>query len=492
MSDQKTGWSALLSGKSGIHSLTLAGGVALHAINVYIVVTILPSLVHDIGGEKYYSWAATIFVTASLIGASFAGKVLAHTGSRSAYIIAALIFALGTFGCGYAASMPVFLLARLVQGFGGGILLALTYSMVRIVFGRPLWPRAMGLISGMWGISSLLGPAIGGIFAEYDNWRTSFWLVGCLAVVFSIFAFAVLPRQSARKEKTNPLPFLQLALLTLLLLAISTGSAMESAWAKIAGLLIGFLLLLLLAFIDRCARYRILPRSSFSPGSVFFSIYVMMLILITVVNGAELFLPLFLQNLHGSGPLLAGYLASLMSIGWTCGSLSSAGINLRRLPPLIILSPLLCLAGLAVLLFLIPGKLITAGCFFLISIALLIIGTGSGIVWPHLLTCILRYASNEDTDLASASLTSVQLFGTALSAAIAGTVTNLAGLNNPGGIQGTAQAATILFVFLIMLLFASLPCVWHIARVVRNEEKIESCSRILSVFRRTVQKKHKG
>jgi len=201
MSEQQPGWSALLSGKSGIRSLTLAGGVALHAINVYIVVTILPSLVREIGGENYYSWAAAIYVTASLIGASLVGKVMGRIGPRSAYIVAAVIFALGTFGCGYAPSMPVFLLARLVQGFGGGLLLSLTYSMVRIVFVRPLWPRAMGLISGMWGVSTLLGPAIGGFFAEYDNWRASFWLVGCLSLVASA---AGIYRQARQTQDLAP------------------------------------------------------------------------------------------------------------------------------------------------------------------------------------------------------------------------------------------------------------------------------------------------
>jgi len=472
MSEQQTGWSALLSGKSGILSLTLAGGVALHAVNVYIVVTILPSLVRDIGGENYYSWAATVFITASLVGASIVSQVLTHIGPRLTYIIAALVFSLGTFGCGYAASMPVFLLARLVQGFGGGLLLSLTYSMVRIVFERPLWPRAMGLISGMWGISTLFGPAIGGIFAEYDLWRASFWLVGCLAVIFSIIAFAVLPRQTERTEKSdNSLPLLQLALLTALVLVISTGSAMEPTWAKIAGLLIGFLLLLLLALVDGQARHRILPQGSFSPKSIFFSIYIIILIQMTVVNGAELYLPLFLQNLHGLGPLLAGYLASLMSIGWTCGSVPSSGIDTRRLPYIIMLSPLLCLAGMVVLFFLIPGHMASAYFLTFISIALLIIGIGSGIIWPHLLTRILQYAHNEDADLASASLTSVQLFGAALSAALAGMVANLAGLNNPGGTEGAMRAATMLFVFFIALLIAGLPYTRRITRTVKDEER---------------------
>jgi len=195
----------------------------------------------------------------------------------------------------------------------------------------------------------------------------------------------------------------------------------------------------------------------------------MMLIIMTAVNGAELYMPLFLQNLHQVGPLVAGYLASLMSIGWTCGSLPSAGISARKLPYVLILSPLLCFCGTAVLFFMIPGTWSSGYFFSLITVALFIIGFGTGIIWPHLLTRILQYASHEDADLASASLTTIQLFGTALSAALAGTMTNLAGLTNPGGIVGTTHAATALFAFMIILLVCVVPLARRVICAIRQE-----------------------
>lgn len=469
MSETEPGWGALLSGKNGIRSLTLAGGVALHAINVYIVVTILPSLVKEIGGENYYSWAATIFVTASLIGASLMAGLLKRVGPRMAYVVAALIFALGTFGCGFAPSMPLFLVGRLVQGFGGGLLLSLSYGMVRIVFVRALWPRALGIISGMWGIATLLGPAIGGIFAEYDIWRVSFWLVGCLAILFTVLAFVVLPANNERNEKTKPIPVIQLGILTVLVLTISAGSAMDSTIGKIGGLVLGLLLLIVLAQVDRHAKNRLLPSGSFTPSSQLFSIYVLMLSLSVAVNGAELFLPLFLQVLHHLTPLPAGYLAALMSIGWTCGSLPSAGVSPRRLPSLMIGAPLLCLLGMVILLFLIPSERTSSAFLVVISVGLFIIGIGSGIIWPHLLSRVLQTASDDDADLASASLTSVQLFATALSAAFAGTITNLAGLHVPGGTSGTINAARALFLSLVIILLIGLPFTRRISKSIRQE-----------------------
>lgn len=116
----RTGWAALLSGWNGVRSLALAGGVVLHAINVYIATTILPSVVSDIGGIDYYAWNTTLFVAASILGSALSARLLTSAGPRSAYVIASLVFAIGTFICASAPSMPVMLAGRLIQGLGGG------------------------------------------------------------------------------------------------------------------------------------------------------------------------------------------------------------------------------------------------------------------------------------------------------------------------------------------------------------------------------------
>src|SRR5690625_7569107 len=115
------GWGELLSGTNLLRSLALSGGVTLHAVNLYIATTILPSVVRDIGGLDYYAWSTTVYVVASIVGAAVSAR----------------------------------LLGRFVQGLGGGMLVALPYAMVRIVFEPRLWSRGMAMISGMWGISSL-------------------------------------------------------------------------------------------------------------------------------------------------------------------------------------------------------------------------------------------------------------------------------------------------------------------------------------------------
>ncbi|MET3590092.1 MFS family permease [Bartonella silvatica] len=446
-------WSALLLGKNGIRFLTFAGGVLLYATNIYIVITILPSLMSDIGGEVYYSWVATIFITASLLGTSFATKILEKVGPRKAYVIAAVLFTVGSFMCSAASTMPLFLVGRFIQGFGGGSLLSLSYSMVRIIFTAPLWSRALSVISGMWGISTLLGPAIGGISVHYGVWRLSFLVIGLLAIIFSFIALKILPKENENNFPTAPLPLAQLSTLILLISIISTGGAINSTSAKICGLIIGLSFLFILAKIESSTLYPMLPRHSFSFSSEFFPVYALMLIMTITVYSIELYLPLFLQELHKLPPLIAGYMAALMSLGWTCGALSSASVSTKKICRITIYSPILNLLGISILLWLIPTKMPTSAHIFIICITLFSIGISAGIAWPHLLTRILRCANDEDALRASESLTSVQLFSAALSATLAGTITNLFGLFNPGGILGMISAAKALLIVLISLLF---------------------------------------
>ncbi|MBB5072947.1 MFS family permease [Bartonella callosciuri] len=450
---EKQSWSALLLGRNGVRFLTFTGGVILHATNVYIVVTILPSLMSDIGGELYYSWVATVFITASLLGTSFATKILEKIGPRKAYAVSALFFTVGTFMCSSASTMPSFLIGRFIQGFGSGSLLSLSYSMIRIVFSPSVWSHALSVISGMWGISTLLGPAIGGISVHYGVWRASFLVLGALAIIFLLIALKVLPKENENYIPTSPLPLVQLFTLILLIFIISAGGAMDSTVAKICGLVIGLSLLLVLAKIESSTLHPMLPRNSFSLSSELFPVYTLILTMTIVVYSIELYFPLFLQELHGQAPLIAGYMATLMSLGWTCGALSSAGISTKKVRRIIVYSPILNLLGISILLWFIPTKASTSEHIFIICFSLFAIGISAGIAWPHLLTRILQCANNEDALRASESLTSVQLFSAALSATLSGTITNLAGLFNPGGIVDIISAAKALVAALIGLLF---------------------------------------
>src|SRR5690554_8024341 len=111
-------WAELRSGVNLIRSLALSGGVALHAVNLYIATTILPSVVRDIGGIDYYAWNTSVYVVASIVAAALSARALAHLGPKAAYGVAGGVFALGAVVCATAGSMPWMLVGRLIQGLG--------------------------------------------------------------------------------------------------------------------------------------------------------------------------------------------------------------------------------------------------------------------------------------------------------------------------------------------------------------------------------------
>lgn len=440
------GWRALLSGANGMRSLALAGGVALHAINIYIATTILPSVVRDIGGLEYYAWNTTLFMAASIVGAPLSANVLGRFGPRAAYLVALVVFCAGTLACASAQTMPWMLAGRTAQGFGGGILFALSYALIRVVFDARLWSRAMAMVSGMWGVATLCGPAIGGIFAETGSWRLAFVALLPVAAVLALIVIVRLPAHEASGQPVSRLALGRILLLAASVLVVSVASLSTARAANVAGVAAGLAVAALIVRIERDATIRLLPTGAYSVRTPLGAIYACMSLLVIGIT-TEVFVPYFLQVIHGYPPLIAGYLTALMAAGWTVGSVFSSGQRARAAQALVRGGPLVVMLALAALAYVVPQQHPSgsgAGTAIL-CIALTAAGVGIGVGWPHLLTQVLTHAPAGQEDLASTSITTVQLYATAIGAALGGLVANLAGFSTPGGIAGAQHAAAWLF-----------------------------------------------
>ncbi|WP_095108547.1 MFS transporter [Pseudomonas sp. Irchel 3E20] len=442
-------WGELFSGRNGLLALALVGGVALHAINVHIVTTVLPSVVRDIGGLAWYAWNTTLFVVASIIGAALSVWLLAAAGKRGACVTALAVFALGSAICALAPSMPWMLFGRSVQGLGGGTLAALSYALIRLVFEPRLWPRAVALVSGMWGVATLCGPALGGLFAQAGHWRWAFWTLLPVALLQGLLIVVQLrpaPGQARGSDGPVRIPFVQIALLAASVLAIAAGSLSPQLLWQGLGVLGGLLLGLAAVRHDRRAEVRMLPRGATALTTPLGAVYASVALLL-VGTTCEIFVPYFLQTLHGHTPLAAGYLTAAMAGGWSLASVFSSGRSGASAERLLRVGPALCALSLAALALLMP----TAGVFspaivtLLCGLALAGAGAGVGICWPHLLTRVLTLAPAGEEGMASAAITTVQLYGMAVGAAVAGLVANAAGLNGPNGVAGIQSAALWLF-----------------------------------------------
>ncbi|MEQ4923889.1 MFS transporter [Proteus hauseri] len=444
---EEASWGMLLKGKNSLKSLALAGGVALHAINVYITITTLPSIVRDIGGLNLYAWNTTVFILASILSSALTSRLLNRFAPRNSYLFATLCFLLGSIICATAPSMPILLFGRFVQGAGGGMLLALAYSLVRVMFPQPLWSRAMALMSSMWGISTLLGPALGGIFAEYNVWRGAFWSILIVGIPYIILLFTILPTENATDIgiTKSPLPYQQLALLILAVLSISIGSLYNVIIYNVLSVIFAALFVLLLVYIDKKSNDGLFPKGTFSFSAPLAPIYLTMALLGISVQ-TEVFVPYFLQIIHNITPLLSGYLAALVGAGWSFSAIISSSRQQSTAQWLMRFGPVINFIAILILGLLISNVItLPYGQIIIICIALFFTGAGIGMAWPHYLTRVLQVSQGQEAQKAATSITTIQLFSTAVGASISGTIVNMAGLTEPGGIIGAQNAAHWLF-----------------------------------------------
>lgn len=431
------GWLDLLAPAWLPAVAVLVGGVLLHSMNVLLTATVLPSIVAEVGGAPLMSWPTTAYLASSILAAACTGLLTALLGAGRAFSAGAAIFCAGTLLCAFAPSMSQVIAGRFIQGFGGGLLSALAYVLIRQVFPATLWSRAFGLISGVWGISVLIGPLIGGVFAAFGHWRDAFYAVASLAALLMLLAPWALPR--ARRTPTDVLPRVpgfRVALICLAIAAMSSAAVVNVAAVKammIAGAvaLLGFALRL-----DRRAGTRLLPSDAFSPRTATGIGLWMVLWLSIAYSPMSIYGPLFLQHLHGLSPLAAGYTVAASSLGWTIASIIVAPMPAPWPARMIAAGPVATGIGLLGV-----GLLMPAGPAVAVLLPITLIGTGAGLCWGFLAQRVMSHARSGEEDTAAAAVATVQQVGMAFGAAAAGLVANVIGISGGLNLEAILRAA---------------------------------------------------
>jgi MFS family permease len=410
----------LFVGRNGAITFVLAGGLAVHAVSVFVVATILPSIVADIGGLAYYAWTTMLFVIGSICGSAFAATLLGRRGARVSYGVALALFIAGSLLCAVAPAMWILLGGRLLQGVGGGMLSALGYACIRRLFPEALWSRAISLFSGVWGIAALTGPLIGGVFASLDAWRWAFLVDVPIGLAFAIAAQRVLPRDD-ETDAPPDVPSVQLVLLALAAAALASAGVTGSSYLRGAGVVVATALLAGLLRWDRHAGRRLLPSGAFDPRCAMGAVSATMLLL-AMATSATAFVPYLLQVGMGFGPMVGGYMAALQAMSWTIAALLTASASVAGARRAMAIGPLVMAGGLAAMVWALSDGSLPA-----IAIAQLFIGSGIGMGWAHMGTLMMAAASAGERDVASSFIATTQLVALAFGSAFAGIIVNAAG-----------------------------------------------------------------
>lgn len=322
MGEQKRGWilAALM--------LTMM----LAAMDITIVSTAIPQIVSDLGGFSKFTWVFSIYLLAQTVTIPLYGKLSDMYGRKLILIFGIIIFLIGSATSAMAWDISSLIAFRGIQGLGAGSIMATVNTIAGDIYSVQERAKIQGYLSSIWGVSAILGPALGGALAEFVNWRWIFLInlpVGALSIFFLMAFF----KEKVDAEK--PIIDYKGAILILFTLAILLIYLLESgqAWPWLSWQSIGLLALtIFLALwtyrIEKGSAHAIMPMWLWKNRTLAFTNFAMAGMGI-VMMGPETFLPTFTQASLGLGIIASGFVLASMSIGWPTASALSGRLYLR-------------------------------------------------------------------------------------------------------------------------------------------------------------------
>jgi MFS family permease len=460
---EKGGWGELFRGERALYSALIIGGIAIHATQILVIAIIMPTIVADIGGAVFYTWAAMLYTIGSIVGSSSTAAVWARFGPRNGYALGALIFALGTVGCALAPDMGTLVVARGVQGWAGGLVSGGGIALIASLYDARLRTRILAISQATFTVCHLSGPVVGGVFAAVHWWRGSFWLMVPFMLVFAALARFKIPARldtDAAPAGVARFPLFRLATLAVGVFCVAATGPVDNGVLRIA-LLIAAVTLIAVAFrLDRTASNKLFPSRALSFNApVGLALWILTLHAMTQTS-VTLFLPLLLQVVHGVSPVFVNFVTITISFGWTVGSFSASGWSGERERVALWSGPLIALAALICITWgsLLPGLAV-------LTFGALTMGLGIGVYNVHLVARTMEGAAEGEQRTTAAALSSVRSLGTAFGAAISGVIASTAGLGNATEPAAVGHAVTTVYLFCWIPLACAALCMFRFLKV---------------------------
>jgi EmrB/QacA subfamily drug resistance transporter len=285
-------------------------GILLAALDQTIVGTALPVIVTDLNGNDVYVWAFTSYLLTATISGPIYGKLSDIYGRRPIFLIGVSIFLVGSALCGLSQEMWQFILFRGIQGLGAGALFPVALAIIGDIFAPSERGKYQGFFGAVFGLSSVIGPAIGGIITDTIGWHWIFFVNLPLGAVVLAVIWRTLPMHT-EEGADRSLDYAGAALLTGALVPILVGLTNKQTgnWTDpaVGGLiLLGFVVLPIFLFVESRAHEPLVPLKLFRIPAFTGSVTAMFLAAMGFF-AAVVFLPRWFQVVNGSSALESGY-----------------------------------------------------------------------------------------------------------------------------------------------------------------------------------------
>ncbi|MCS1350396.1 MDR family MFS transporter [Mechercharimyces sp. CAU 1602] len=362
--------------------IAIMSTVLFSSINMTIVGTSLPKIIAQIGGMEYFDWVFTAYMLSATVTAMLVGKLSDMYGRKVFILIGIVVFMTGAFFCGTSDNIYQLILFRTLQGFGGGMIMSSAFATVGDLFSPRERGRWQGLLGATFGLSSVVGPTLGGYIVDNFDWHWVFWIFLPIGFLAFTLIWRLYPKHDqVVKEKIDYLGSISLSIFIIsLLLGFSwAGSKYEWGSAPIIGLFsLAAFSILAFIFIEKRAKSPILPlflfrNSTFTLSNIAgFLIGMGMFVVI-------MYTPFYVQGVLGRSATVSGLVELVITITMVISSIIVGQLITKfgRYKALAVLGTSLMAVGLYLNSYLTATSPLTQ-----MLVNLVIIGLGLGITMP--------------------------------------------------------------------------------------------------------------
>jgi len=401
----------------------LIAGMLLSSLDQTIVSTAMPTIVGQLGGVENQVWVTTAYLLATTIVMPVYGKLGDVLGRRWLFLIAIALFTIASIGCAFAGDFWSFVVWRAIQGLGGGGLMILSQAIIADIVPASERGKYLGPLGGIFGLSAVAGPLLGGFFVDHLTWQWAFYInipVGIAALLIAWFALKL-----PSKKATHRIDILGIVLLsaatTCLIFFTDFGGSADHGWGAIETWLFGIGMVVaigLFILVESRAKDPIIPLSLFQ-NPIFVNATAIGMTLGIGMFAAIAFVPTFLQMSSGTSAAASGLLMLPMMVGLLGTSIASGVLISKtgkyRLYP--ILGTLITAAAMVAM-----TTLTAATPIWLICVYLFFFGAGLGLIMQVVILVVQNAVPPTQIGTATSTNNYFREVGASLGVAVFGTI----------------------------------------------------------------------
>jgi Arabinose efflux permease len=300
----------------------------LAAVEGTVVTTAIPTIVKDLNGFELISWIFSVYLLTSAISTPIYGKLSDLYGRKNILSIGIIIFLVGSSLCGLSQSMYQLIVFRAIQGLGAGSIFTVTYTIVGDIFTLSERAKVQGWVSTTWGIASLFGPFLGGFLIDYLSWHWIFFI----NIPFGILSIILLKRNLFEnfERKRHKIDYAGTIALSSAIIALLYGvlAGAKNSAVVLVSMILTVIFLVVFYFVEKKAEEPIVPFEIFTKSNAVVNI--ISFLASAVLMGADVYMPIYMQNVLGYSATVSGISMAPMSISWLLVSVVLAKAITKR------------------------------------------------------------------------------------------------------------------------------------------------------------------